>query len=219
MSEMNNMPPLSTPNRSPELGGAAPPPPPAMSRTMTCLTVAAEAVGSENAEMLRLMREDPENPLLCPRHAHIARGGLGPSKNSSGHWGGFYGAPAGSGCHHCKHDAEEEKLVGEMCDALAAAEKEPTRYTLGALRMAIADYDEFAGGPYGWRYERGVIQKALPDLEKAVAEAEATHTCGDPACKWDCGELSCGCIDMCRGRCGIQWNGDQWGRRIGGRRK
>ena len=195
---------------------AAQPPP---ERSMTLLTVAAAALDSADDHLVRLMREDPENPLLCPRHEHIPRGGLGPSMNSSGQWGGFYGAPAGSGCRICKHDAEENALVGEMCDALAAAEKEPTRYTLGLLRMAIADYDEFAGIPYGWRFERGAIQKALPELEKAVAEAEETHTCGDPECKWDCGQLRCGCIDMCRGRCGIRWDGDQWGRRLGGRRK
>jgi hypothetical protein len=174
-----------------------------MSRTMTRLTVAAEAVGSENAEMLRLMREDPESPLLCPRHEHIPRGGLGPSMNSSGQWGGFYGAPAGSGCRICKRDAEENTLVGEMCDALAAVEKKPTRYNLGALRMAMANYDEFAGSPYGWRFERGMVAKAIPELEAAVEEAESVHYCGDPGCKWDCGELWCGCIDLCRGRCGL----------------
>ncbi len=218
-SEMSNMLPPSTPNRSPELGAAAVPPPlPAPTRTLTRLTVAAEAVGSENAEMLRLMREDPESPLLCPRHEHIARGGLGPSKNSSGQWGGFYGAPAGSGCRNCKHDAEEERLVGEMCEALARVEREPTRYNLGILRMTMEAFDEFAG-PYMVRYERGMVAKCIPDLERKVTEAEETHTCGDPECKWDCGQLSCGCIDMCRGRCGARserWDGDQWGRRHGG---
>ena len=30
-----------------------------------------------------------------------------------------------------------------------------------------------------------------------------THYCGDKNCEWDCGELWCGCIDQCRGRCGF----------------
>lgn len=29
------------------------------------------------------------------------------------------------------------------------------------------------------------------------------HHCGDPECEWDCGELWCGCIDICRGSCGF----------------
>ncbi len=27
------------------------------------------------------------------------------------------------------------------------------------------------------------------------------HYCGDSSCHFDCGTLSCGCIDVCRGRC------------------
>lgn len=27
------------------------------------------------------------------------------------------------------------------------------------------------------------------------------HYCYDSECNWDCGTLSCGCIDICRGRC------------------
>jgi hypothetical protein len=29
------------------------------------------------------------------------------------------------------------------------------------------------------------------------------HYCGDDECEWDCGVLWCGCIDQCRGRCGL----------------
>lgn len=32
---------------------------------------------------------------------------------------------------------------------------------------------------------------------------QKSHYCGDPECEWDCGELWCGCIDVCRGRCGF----------------
>jgi len=28
--------------------------------------------------------------------------------------------------------------------------------------------------------------------------------CGNKKCEWDCGVLVCGCIDMCRGRCGCK---------------
>ena len=30
------------------------------------------------------------------------------------------------------------------------------------------------------------------------------HYCGDAHCEWDCGVLWCGCIDVCRGRCGLK---------------
>lgn len=35
-----------------------------------------------------------------------------------------------------------------------------------------------------------------------------THHCGDRSCHWDCGVLWCGCIDICRGRCGLK--DDDW---------
>jgi hypothetical protein len=35
------------------------------------------------------------------------------------------------------------------------------------------------------------------------------HHCGDEYCEWDCGELWCGCIDVCRGRCGFR-DYDRW---------
>lgn len=35
--------------------------------------------------------------------------------------------------------------------------------------------------------------------------------CGNHKCIGDCGVLDCGCIDMCRGRCGISW--DRYDRR------
>ena len=31
-----------------------------------------------------------------------------------------------------------------------------------------------------------------------------SHYCGDWMCPGDCGTLSCGCIDVCRGRCGFR---------------
>lgn len=34
--------------------------------------------------------------------------------------------------------------------------------------------------------------------------------CGDKDCEWDCGVLDCGCIDICRNRCGL--NRDRYNR-------
>jgi hypothetical protein len=35
--------------------------------------------------------------------------------------------------------------------------------------------------------------------------------CGDRWCDWDCGVLWCGCIDVCRGRCGLNdYLNDRW---------
>ncbi len=42
--------------------------------------------------------------------------------------------------------------------------------------------------------------------EEPVA-TERVHFCGDRSCEWDCGTLDCGCIDQCRGRCGLR----DWG--------
>ncbi len=36
------------------------------------------------------------------------------------------------------------------------------------------------------------------------------HYCGDFYCKGTCGELSCGCIDICRGRCGNRRQFDRY---------
>ena len=45
---------------------------------------------------------------------------------------------------------------------------------------------------------------SIPALVEATAKAERSSVCngcGDPDCDHDCGMLSCGCIDVCRGRC------------------
>jgi len=50
-----------------------------------------------------------------------------------------------------------------------------------------------------------LLPRGLFDEEPVAAER--VHYCGDKACEWDCGTLDCGCIDMCRGRCGLR----EWG--------
>lgn len=41
-----------------------------------------------------------------------------------------------------------------------------------------------------------------------TGEPKKLHYCNDPHCEWDCGTLWCGCIDVCRGRCGFK--GNEW---------
>jgi hypothetical protein len=36
-----------------------------------------------------------------------------------------------------------------------------------------------------------------------LTENKTVHYCGDSDCEWDCGVLYCGCIDICRNRCGL----------------
>lgn len=40
------------------------------------------------------------------------------------------------------------------------------------------------------------------DYDEDEDDRHYTHYCGDPDCYGDCGVLRCGCIDVCRGRCG-----------------
>ena len=58
----------------------------------------------------------------------------------------------------------------------------------------------------------GIDEDGEPNYEIITPEYEEyneeydlrVHYCGDPSCKEDCGELWCGCIDVCRGRCGTR---------------
>jgi hypothetical protein len=44
-------------------------------------------------------------------------------------------------------------------------------------------------------------QKQKQEVEEPV------HHCGENTCEEDCGELWCGCIDICRGSCGLkEWS-------------
>lgn len=59
------------------------------------------------------------------------------------------------------------------------------------------------GGPFT------ELEREAMETQREEIEARA-HYCGELSCEGDCGELSCGCIDMCRGRCGWRW--DEGGR-------
>ena len=50
------------------------------------------------------------------------------------------------------------------------------------------------------------IEKANKDYRRGRGPPpkERIHYCNDYFCNWDCGILDCGCIDMCRGRCGCR---------------
>jgi hypothetical protein len=65
---------------------------------------------------------------------------------------------------------------------------------LHKLHMFVAK----EGGPFT-ELEREAMETQREELMSRA------HYCGDPSCAGDCGQLSCGCIDMCRGRCGWRW--------------
>lgn len=48
------------------------------------------------------------------------------------------------------------------------------------------------------------LPRGLLEEEEPYTVFDQVHYCGDRTCEWDCGELWCGCIDVCRGRCGFK---------------
>lgn len=46
--------------------------------------------------------------------------------------------------------------------------------------------------------------ESIPLTELNEYRIEYIHYCGNEDCEGDCGVLVCGCIDMCRGRCGTR---------------
>jgi len=46
--------------------------------------------------------------------------------------------------------------------------------------------------------------ESIPLTQLDVSRSGSVHYCGNEDCEGDCGVLVCGCIDMCRGRCGIR---------------
>ncbi len=62
-----------------------------------------------------------------------------------------------------------------------------------------------------------IITLSDPELVETVRKAEedafvakygVCSACGDRRCLHDCGLLWCGCIDVCRGRCGADYDSD-----------
>jgi len=39
------------------------------------------------------------------------------------------------------------------------------------------------------------------NIKPCSCKKKYIHYCGDENCGWDCGVLSCGCIDVCRKAC------------------
>jgi hypothetical protein len=52
-------------------------------------------------------------------------------------------------------------------------------------------------------YNETDYKDALLYIDMHIYENVNIHYCGDWICPGDCGTLFCGCIDICRGRCGI----------------
>jgi len=51
----------------------------------------------------------------------------------------------------------------------------------------------------------GYYECICAEMKEEARLANHRRICGDSRCEGDCGVLDCGCIDVCRGRCG---NGD-----------
>jgi hypothetical protein len=43
-------------------------------------------------------------------------------------------------------------------------------------------------------------------IQTLIDRLNPTCYCGDRDCEWNCGVLDCGCIDVCRNRCGLGRN-------------
>ena len=62
-----------------------------------------------------------------------------------------------------------------------------------------------------WKEYKEQKQKEQKQKQKEQEQKaeEPVHHCGEKACEGekDCGELWCGCIDICRGQCGLkEWS-------------
>jgi hypothetical protein len=44
-------------------------------------------------------------------------------------------------------------------------------------------------------------EKMDSNIKPCSCKKKYIHYCGDENCGWDCGVLSCGCIDVCRKAC------------------
>jgi len=48
------------------------------------------------------------------------------------------------------------------------------------------------------------------EYENGGYESNNAHYCGSKQCRQDCGVLRCGCVDVCRGRCGTRDSDCLW---------
>jgi hypothetical protein len=90
-------------------------------------------------------------------------------------------------------DNEDEAHTTALAEAAAADEADATTAAGVAARYDVADAAEAA------------------DADETETD-QPIHYCNDRLCNWDCGTLWCGCIDVCRGRCGSRCGikGSDW---------
>ena len=81
---------------------------------------------------------------------------------------------------------------------------EMTRYDEPVALNVPADFNKFNGkrihlNPFGFH-------KPLDIQFDYIDEANGIHQCDEVWCDGYCGTLYCGCIDVCRGRCGYGYD-------------
>ena len=77
------------------------------------------------------------------------------------------------------------------CDNVVLCKK---KNYIGLCKPCCIEVDKIEKDNLNWRRGKGPKPK------------EIIHPCNDYFCSGDCGVLICGCIDMCRGRCGTPRN-------------
>lgn len=113
-----------------------------------------------------------------------------------------------SGTNHIMYD--EEKTVKETELANILHEQKGNITVSGKSCFIYLTLD--GSTPYGTPHLQ-TIKLSIPSLVEMMRDAARAerlrdngsyHHCGDPDCDYDCGMLWCGCIDVCRGRCGCE---------------
>lgn len=103
----------------------------------------------------------------------------------------------------------DEELTVKETELAKALHEQKGNITVSGKTCAV--YLTLDGStPYGSPYFESV-KISIPSLVEMMRDAGRAERlrvygaychCGDLDCHYDCGTLSCGCIDMCRGRCG-----------------
>lgn len=93
----------------------------------------------------------------------------------------------------------------DLTKTLMTHESSVTRGDVFCIHLTLDGTTNF-GRPILQAVELSVPHLVIATRDTARAERLSKYGeycyCGDPDCDYDCGTLSCGCIDMCRGRCG-----------------
>jgi hypothetical protein len=117
-----------------------------------------------------------------------------------------------SGTHRFFYDEEMKIKETELTKVL---HEQKESITIGGKTCFV--YLTLDGStPYGTPYLQ-TIKLSIPSLVETMRDASRAerlrdngsyHHCGNPDCDYDCGMLWCGCIDVCRGRCGCEMSDD-----------